>query len=127
MEHVTIISKEVITKMMPEITNVIGYMALLLILFVFGCAIYDHRKIETVEEEKTLVKVVLFASGIVITLILVIGIVGNIFFRVPTGRYKYEATIDAENMTVAEYREFMHAYNHTKSKNGVYYFEDWIE
>ena len=126
MEHVNIISKESITTMPPVLSHVICIFGFLFLCFLLGCAIANSR-MEDEHDRKIFFKVVFWASVISMSLILVAGIVGNIFFRVPTGRYKYEATIDAENMTVAEYREFMHAYDHTKSKNGVYYFEDWIE
>lgn len=127
MDHVNIISKEAITTMMPEISNVIGCIALLVIAFLFGCLFYYSKKVKTEEAQKTLIKVICFAGGIAIVLVSIIGVIGNIFYRVPTGRYKYEATIDEENMTVAEYNEFMEAYNHNYCKNGIYYFEDWFE
>lgn len=127
MDHVNIISQKAITTMTPEICNVIGCIALLVISFLFGCAIYNSRKVKTEAEQKTLIKVICFVGGFGIALVLVIGIIGNIFFRVPTGRYKYEATIDEENMTVAEYNEFMKAYNHSYCKDGIYHFEDWTE
>jgi heme/copper-type cytochrome/quinol oxidase subunit 2 len=127
MDHVNIISKEAITTMMPEISNVIGCIALLVIAFLFGCLFYYSKKVKTKEAEKALIKVICFAGGIAIVLVSIIGIIGNIFFRVPTGRYKYEATIDEENMTVAEYNEFMKAYSHSYCKDGIYHFEDWIE
>lgn len=125
MDHVNIISQKAITTMTPEICNAIGCIALLVIAFMFGCLIYNSKKVKTKEAEKALIKVICFVGGFAIVLILIIGIIGNIFFRVPTGRYKYEATIDEENMTVAEYNEFMKAYNHNYRKDGVYHFEDW--
>ena len=125
MDHVTIISKEAITTTMPEIDNIIGCIALLVFAFLFGCLVYNSKKVKTIEAEETLIKVICFVAGIAIVLILITGIIGNIFFRVPTERYKYEATIDEENMTVAEYNEFMKAYNHNYCKDGIYYFEDW--
>lgn len=126
MEHVNIVSKEAITMMAPVLGHVICILSFLVLSFLVGCAIANSR-MQDGDDRKTLLKVVCWIGAIGISLILVVGIVGNIFFRVPTGRYKYEATIDEENMTVAEYNEFMKAYNHIKSKNGIYYFEDWIE
>ena len=125
MDHVNIISQKAITTMTPEICNVIGCITLLVISFLIYCAIYNSRKVKTEAEQKTLIKVICFVGGFGTALVLIIGIIGNIFFRVPTGRYKYEATIDEENMTVAEYNEFMKAYNHNCRKDGIYYFEDW--
>ena len=45
------------------------------------------------------------------------------FFRVPTGRYRYEATIDKDKITVSEYEAFIEEYNPT-IKDGIYYWED---
>lgn len=45
----------------------------------------------------------------------------SMFFSVPTGRYRYEATIDKDNITVARYEEFIEEYSPT-IKDGVYYF-----
>ena len=127
MDHVNIISQEAITTVIPEIQNAIGFIALLAIAFLFGCLIYNSKMVRTREKEKTVIKVICLAGGIAIALVLVIGIIGNIFFRTPTGRYKYIATIDKENMTVVEYEEFMQAYDHSHCKNGIYYFEDWTD
>lgn len=127
MDHVNIISKEIITTTIPEISNIIGCITLLVVTFLFGCLFYSLKKIKTEEAAKVLIKVICFAAGIAIVLILITGIIGNIFFRVPTERYKYEATIDEENMTVTEYNEFMKAYNHSYCKDGIYHFEDWVE
>jgi hypothetical protein len=125
MDHVNIISKEAITMIAPAISEVICIFGFLVLSFLVGCIIANSRMED--DGRKTLFKVVCLVSAICISLILVGGIIGSIFFRVPTGRYKYEATIDEENMTVAEYNEFMKAYNHSHCKNGIYYFEDWIE
>ena len=125
MDHVNIISKEVITTTIPEIDNTIGCIALLVFAFLFGCLVYDSKKVKTDKAAISLIKVICVVVGIAIVLISVIGIIGNIFFRVPTERYKYEATIDEENMTVAEYNEFMKAYNHSYCKDGIYHVEDW--
>ena len=45
------------------------------------------------------------------------------FFREPTGRYKYEATIDKDKITVAQYEEFLEEYKPT-IKDGIYYWEE---
>ena len=64
-------------------------------------------------------------GGLGVLALIAVSILNCIFFQVPTGRYKYEATMDKENMTIAEYEEFMEAYNHIQHKDNIYYFEDW--
>ena len=49
-----------------------------------------------------------------------------IFFQIPTGRYKYEGTINKDIITVAQYEEFIEDYEPT-IKNGVYHWEDKIK
>ena len=122
MEHINIISKEAITSIAPEIANAIAILGFSMCFFLIGCLLYETFSKKTLNQ-----KVVIWISVIVITIIVIGGLIGSIFFRVPTGRYKYTATIDEEKMTVAEYNEFMKAYNHSCCKKGVYYFEDWIE
>jgi hypothetical protein len=46
-----------------------------------------------------------------------------IFLKVPTGKYRYEATIDKSKITVEEYEDFLEKYNPTVV-NGVYIWED---
>jgi hypothetical protein len=46
-----------------------------------------------------------------------------LFFSEPTGRYKYQATIDKDKITVSQYEEFIEEHNPT-IKDGVYYWED---
>lgn len=123
MDHVNIISKEAITMMAPWITNVIGIIGFSLISFLFGLLIYSHCQKKKLSNE-SIFKIVLFTGSIGLCILFILGLIAGMFFRVPSGRYRYEATIDKENMTVAEYEEFMKAYNHSHSKNGIYYFED---
>lgn len=127
MDHVNIISKEVITMPAPWATNIIGILGFSIITFLFGCLIYSSRRRNKKLSNEKLFKIILYTSVISLCVLLILGCVFGLFFRVPTGRYKYEATIDEENMTIAEYNEFMDAYNHSYCKNGIYYFEDWIK
>lgn len=124
MDHVNIISQKAITMIAPELSNVLAIFGFLMIVFLVGCYIYSFKLLNDRAKQKTLLKVTCWISGVGLTVLLVSGIIGSVFFRVPTGRYRYEATIDKENMTVAEYEEFMKAYNHSLCKNGIYYFED---
>lgn len=123
-EHVTIISQEPITIMAPWISNVIAIFGFTLISFLSGLLVYSHRQKKKLSNE-SIFKTVLFTGSIGLCVLFILGLIAGIFFRVPSGRYRYEATINEENMTVAEYNEFKKAYNHTCYKNGIYHFEDW--
>ena len=48
-------------------------------------------------------------------------ILSSIFLQVPTGQYNYKATVDKDNITVAEYEQFIEEY-HPDIKDDVYYF-----
>lgn len=124
MDHVNIISKEAITMMAPCATNVIGIFGFSMIFFLIGLLIYSFKDHKKLSNEK-LSKGILYIGTAGLCVLLILGCIAGLFFRVPSGRYKYEATIDEENMTVAEYNEFMKAYNHNYRKDGVYHFEDW--
>ena len=127
MDHVNIISKEAITMMAPWATNVICIFGFSMIIFLMGCLVYSvFGRNKKLSNEK-LLKVILYTGTIGLCVLLILACIFGPLFRVPTGRYKYEATIDEENMTVAEYNEFMKAYNHSYCKDGIYHFEDWIE
>lgn len=126
MDHVNIISKEAITMIAPWAANIIGIFGFSMIIFLIGCLIYSFHRNKKVSNEK-LFKIILYTGSIGLCVLFSLGCIFGIFFRVPSGRYRYEATIDEEQMTVAEYNEFMKAYNHTQCKKGVYYYEDWVE
>lgn len=127
MDHVNIISKEAITMMAPWATNVICIFGFSMIIFLIGCLVYSTFGRNKKLSNEKLLKIILYTgtAGLCVLLILCCSL--GLFFRVPSGRYKYTATIDEENMTVVEYNEFMKAYNHSHCKNGIYYFEDWVE
>lgn len=117
MEHVNIISKEAITRGISWPIIVVGSIVCAAMI---GCLIYLFV---TRDADKS-IKLISIVGGSGLALILVTLMISS-FFRTPTGRYRYEATIDKEQMTVAEYEEFMRAYSHSYSKDGIYYFEDW--
>lgn len=124
MDHVSIISKEAITMIAPWATNILGIFGFSMIIFLIGCLVYSFRNNKKLSNEK-LSKIILYTGSIGLCVLFILGCIFGVLFRVPSGRYRYEATIDEENMTVAEYNEFMKAYNHSHSKDGIYYFEDW--
>ncbi len=125
MDHVNIISKEAITMMAPWATNIICIFGFSMIIFLIGCLVYSSFSRNKKLSNEKLLKIILYTGTIGLCVLLILSCTLGLFFRVPSGRCKYEATIDKENMTVAEYEEFMDAYNHIKCKDGIYYFEDW--
>lgn len=126
MDHVNIISKEAITMIAPGASNILCILGFVMIIFLIGCLIYSFRRNKKMSNEQ-LLKVILYTGSIGLCVLFSLGCIFGIFFRVPSGRYRYEATIDEEQMTVAEYNEFMKAYNHLQCKKGVYYYEDWVK
>lgn len=126
MDHVNIISQESISMMAPWASNVLCIFGFSIIFFMVGCLIYSHLNKKKLSGEK-LFKVVLYAGSIGLCALVILAAILGIFFRVPSGRYRYEATIDETQMTVAEYNEFMKAYSHNKCVKGIYYFEDKAE
>ena len=124
MDHVNIISQEALTMMAPWVTNIISIVGFSMIAFLIGMLLYsikDHKKISN----DTVLKIILYVGSVGLCVLLILFCTLGFIFRVPSGRYKYEATIDKEHMTVSEYEKFMEDYNHLQYKNGVYYFEDW--
>ena len=126
MDHVNIISQESISMMAPWISNVICILGFSMIGFLIGLLIYSHHSNKKISNEQ-IFKIILYVGSIGLCVLFIFGLIAGIFFRVPSGRYRYEATIDETQMTVAEYNEFMEAYNHTKCVKRIYYFEDWAE
>ena len=120
MEHVNIISQEAITAV-PTWLAALGAgicMAITASTFIYLAITKDPNKAA---------KYLLHAGAFSLALCVAWCIIITVFFSMPTGRYRYEATIDREQMTVAEYDEFMRAYSHSYCKDGIYYFEDWPE
>ena len=103
MEYINIISKEAITQPVQWPFILAGVSAIILV-FIFGAlAIRKEAK----NDRKgsycwTMRMLITGVSGIVVMLSLLI--ICSIFFRVPTGQYKYKATVDKENITV-KYQE----------------------
>ena len=63
--------------------------------------------------------------AIVIEFVLLICIIQ--FCSVPTGKYKYEATIDKDNISVAEYEEFLKTYKPEIKENIYCWVSEEIE
>lgn len=118
MEHINIISKEAITQTLQWPIILVGCLAIAGVLGIMIWAIIAKRMDDTKTGE-----LICIVGTIGIGLLLITGFICAIFFQVPTGRYKYEATIDKDKITVSEYEAFIEEYNPT-IKDGIYYWED---
>jgi ABC-type sugar transport system permease subunit len=118
MEYINIISKEAITQAFAWPVVLVGCLAIAAMIMALVWAIITKR-MDEMETGRLFGVIGVIGIGCLIITILVCAI----FFQVPTGRYKYEATIDKDKITVSEYEQFIEEYNPT-IKNGVYYWED---
>lgn len=119
-EYINIISQESI-DCVPTWIAILGA----LIGTIIVCSTFIYWFI--VKDPNKALKWICYAAPIAIVVTVCWHIITTIFFSVPTGRYRYEATIDKENMTITQYEEFMQEYNHSHCKDGIYYFEDWVD
>ena len=120
MEHVNIISQEALTSV-PTWLALLG--AIISTLIVCSTFIYWF----IVKDPNKAMKWLCYVAPIGLVFTICWAVITSCFCAVPNGRYRYEATIDKENMTIEEYEDFMKAYCHSYNKDGIYYFEDWPE
>lgn len=117
MEHVTIISQEVITRglwqppLIPAIIGMLFAVSIFFVLFFCPKRVYDIS-----------MKLMLHAI-VCIGLFMITTTICNIFFPVETGRYKYKGTLDTE-MTIVEFEEFQQKYSNVRFEDGVWKWED---
>lgn len=116
MEYINIISKEAMTAI-PDwqgLVIIMVCMLLILVPIIYLMLTGDIHKAT---------KILLWTGTGAICFEVVALCICSAFFREPTGRYKYEATIDKEKITVNQYEEFIEKYNPI-IKDGVYYWEE---
>ena len=113
-EYINIISKEAVTAVPIWIAAIGGIVSILLVLstFVYWAVIKDPNKV---------IKYLGTVGSIAIILSVAWMCISCMFFSEPTGRYNYKATIDKDNITVAEYEKFIKEY-HPDIREDVYYF-----
>lgn len=116
MEYINIISKEEITETPIWIIYLLGGLALAAVLSSLVCWII-------VKDAYKVAKYELIVGSSAVGLFVIGSIICSVFYRIPTGEYKYEATIDKDKITISQYEEFIEKYNPT-IKDGVYYWED---
>ena len=113
MEYINIISKEPIM----EIPLWQGFIVLVICIFLLICSFYLYRLIS--------IDMHIYAlCAIYIILGIEVASLGNChkYFSVPSGRYRYEAAISKDEITVQQYEDFIEEYNPTV-KDGIYYWE----
>ena len=64
-----------------------------------------------------------FTGTIGIALLLISTLISSLFFRMPTGRYKYTVEFD-KSATIQECEDFLSEYNIIKYEEGRFYIED---
>lgn len=113
MEYINIISKEPIM----EIPLWQGFIVLVICLFLLICSFYLYRLI-SIDMHIYALCVIFIILGIEVASL---GICHK-YFSVPSGRYRYEATINKDKITIQQYEDFIEKYNPT-IKDGIYYWE----
>jgi hypothetical protein len=114
-EYINIISQEAI-KAVPNWLVVIGgfiSIAAVLSTFIYWGIVKDPDKV---------LRYLTIVAPIAIVFVIAWMCITCLFFSEPTGKYRYEAAIDKDKITVSQYEEFLDEYNPT-IRDGVYYFE----
>lgn len=120
MDYINIISKEEI-KVLPNwfVFTLFGILAAIVLIPTVVAYIICNKK------KKPLIKVVyteLIAGAIAIAFMVMSFFLVAPHLLVPSGRFRYEATVDKDNITVSEYEDFMEKYK-PRIKDDIYYFE----
>lgn len=116
MEHINIIAKEEITTCVGFPVYIVGALA---IIGIIGTMLYFTK---TKDFDKTVKGLAVFGFGGMVSMVITM-LICSIFFTVPTGRYKYTASIDEDKITLAQYNEFLEQYR-PQIRDGLYYWED---
>lgn len=114
-EYINIISQEAITAVPTWLQLICGIIAIggVLSTFVYWAVVKDAEKA---------MKYLFVAGGSALAFMIAFLLITNMFFAVPTGQYKYEATINKDKITVAQYEEFIEQY-HPAIVDDIYYFD----
>lgn len=120
MEHINIITQEVITKPLAWPVVVVGCIG---IAFAIGALIWSiiGQATRTYVEDHCVN--LLSHAACMIPIMFVTMAICSIFFRVETDMYKYTGTIDDE-ISAVEFAEFYATYDDIKFIDGVWMWED---
>lgn len=120
MDYISIVSKEEI-KVLPNwfAFTLLGILvAIVIIPTVVAWVICKKKK-------KPFIKVFyteLIAGAVAIACMITSFFLVEPHMLVSSGRFRYEATVDKDNITVSEYEDFIEKYK-PEIKDGIYYFE----
>lgn len=117
MDYINIISKEAIMMVPVWLNNIIlgASIAVVLSTFVYWAIVKNVYKVAAYLYVAALAALMISITGVIIC---------STFFKVvPTGKYKYEATINKDKITVSQYEEFVETYD-PYIINDVYYWQD---
>jgi hypothetical protein len=119
MEYINIISQEAITAVPTWLAVIGGFISIAAVLstFIYWGIVKNPDKV---------LRYLTIVAPIAIIFVIAWMCITCLFFSEPTGRYRYEATIDKDKITVSEYEQFIEEYNPT-IKDGIYYWEDKAE
>lgn len=114
-EYINIISQEAITAVPNWLVVIGGFISIAAVLstFIYWGIVKDPDKV---------LRYLTIVAPIVLVFVIAWTCITCLFFSEPTGKYRYEAAIDKDKITVSQYEEFLDKYNPT-IRDGVYYFE----
>lgn len=119
-EHINIITKEAVTT-----ASILPTVIVAGILTICCIALFVYLFIKNNIDRTIKLLGILAFVGIPLELLSIL--VASLFFRVPTGQFKYTATLDENNMTIQEYKAFIEEYNPDIDSNGIYHFTTNID
>lgn len=112
MDYINIVSKEAITA--PPDWCFWLTLGICAIIILIGLIIVFKQRFTTIVP-------LMISGGIAIVVELALLLIFVKFCSVPTGNYKYGATVDKENISVSEYEEFLETYQ-PEIREGIYYW-----
>ena len=118
MEYIDIISKEPIMQGVAWPAILVAALFIAALFSVVTWAVFTNRMCDIRTGE-----LIVIIGVVGISILLLVMAICSLFFRVPTGRYKYQAMIDKDKITVSQYEEFIEKYNPI-IKDGIYYWEE---
>ena len=119
-EHINIITKEAVTTANP-------LPAIIVCVILATCCVAGMVYLFVKNNPDRYAKMLAVLCIIGFPALLISMLISSLFFRVPTGQFKYTATLDENNMTIQESKAFIEEYNPDIDANGVYHFTTNID
>jgi uncharacterized membrane protein len=120
MDYINIVSKEEI-EVLPNWAVGVLFTILMLIVLIptfISWIVVEKKNLDRMN----IIWAEIIAGGISIICGIVFCVGLQKFFLEPSGRFRYKATVDKDNITVSEYEDFIERYR-PEIKDGIYYFE----